>query len=144
MKENIITILSYELSQNQMSNLRKSAFKINKVLKQIEEYKDSNVDAMRIVQHEKEIMQWIYDTLMRFAVHDQQIRYCKGIQYVCLGIIVAYPQFNLNKYTQLFYHFMNIHRFRELYLEGSPKYFEELHSIKEYIKNTKPQLYITI
>lgn len=62
-----------------MSNLRKSAFKINKVLKQIEEYKDSNVDAMRIVQHEKEIMQWIYDTLMRFAVHDQQIRYCKGI-----------------------------------------------------------------
>jgi hypothetical protein len=78
-------------------------------------------------------MQWIYDTLIRYAIEDQEVRYCKGLEYICLGIVVSYPEFDLPKYSQIFQHFMHVNGFRELYLEGSPRFFSELHKIQDSI-----------
>jgi hypothetical protein len=64
---------------------------MHKVVKKIGEQRDRNSDALRLHQHEKEIMQWIYDTLIRYAIEDQEVRYCKGLEYICLGIVVSYP-----------------------------------------------------
>lgn len=85
------------------------------MLKLLTDQRLSNPDALRLYIHEKEIMQWIYDSLIRYAIEDQQVRYCKGLEYVCLGIVVAYPKFEVAKYSQLLNHFLNVNGFKELY-----------------------------
>ena len=93
------------------------------MLKQLTEQRSSNPDALRLSINEKEIIQWIYDSLIRCAIEDQQVRYCKGLEYICLGIVVAYPKFDVAKYSQLLNHFLSINGFKELYYEGSPRFF---------------------
>jgi hypothetical protein len=122
-KQEILTILSYELAEEEVRSLKKNVLKMHKVVKAIGGERASSCDALRVWQHEKEIMQWIYDSLMRYAIEDQQVRYCKGLEYVCLGIVVAYPEFDLPKYSQLLHHFLYLNGFRELYQEGSPRFF---------------------
>jgi hypothetical protein len=91
--------------------------------------------------YEKEIMQWIYDSLIRYAIEDQQVRYCKGLEYICLGVVIAYPLFDLAKYSQLLHHFLNVNGFRELYQEGSPRFFRELQRIRQALKEDSPIIY---
>lgn len=86
-------------------------------------------------------MQWIYDSLMRLAIEDRQVRYCKGLQYICLGVVIAYPEFNLAKYSQLFRHFLSIKGFRQLYQDGSSLFFRELLSLEEGIKEQSSRIY---
>ena len=53
--------------------------KLHKVVRTIGEQRGSSADALRVWQNEKEIMQWVYDSLMRYALEDQQVRYSKGL-----------------------------------------------------------------
>lgn len=85
---------------------------MHKVVKAVGEHRSWSTDALRVYTHEKEIMQWIYDSLMRYAIEDQQVRYCKGLEYICLGIVVAYPFLDLPKYSQLLHHFLHHNSFR--------------------------------
>ena len=79
------------------------------------------------------MMQWIYDTLVRVAVEDKQIGYCKGIEYVCLGVVVAYPDYDPQAYSCTFDYLMNRVGLRQLYLEGFPFYFKELNSLRNFL-----------
>jgi hypothetical protein len=115
-------------------SLKQNVLKLHKVVRAIGEHRGGNLDALRVWQNEKEIMQWVYDSLMRYAIEDQQVRYCKGLEYVCLGIVVAYPRFDLPKYSQLLHHFLQGHSFRELYQEGSPRFFRELQRVRQALR----------
>lgn len=86
-------------------------------------------------------MQWVYDALMRYALEDQQVRYCKGLEYICLGIVLAFPRVDLAKYSQLLHHFLIRHAFRELYQEGSPRFFQELQRMRHALREDSPDLY---
>jgi hypothetical protein len=89
-------------------------------------------------------MQWVYDSLMRYALDDPQVRYCKGLEYVCLGVVVAFPRFDPPKYSQLLYHFLQRNAFRELYQEGSPRFFRELQRMRQALREDCPQLLVRI
>jgi hypothetical protein len=58
-----------------------------------------------------------------------------------LGVVIAYPEFDLAKYSQLFGHFLNIKGFRELYQDGSPLFFKELLALEEGIKEESGRIY---
>lgn len=71
----------------------------------------------------------------------KQIRYCKGLEYLCIGVIFSYPCIDIAKYSQLFYHFLRENQFWELYLEGSPRYYSELSKITNSLKEENLELY---
>ena len=93
-----------------------------------------NVDGERVKEYSGAMMQWIYDAVVRLAVEDKQMGYCKGVEYVCLGVVVAYPCYNLEAYDAILHHLMYRVGLRELYLEGFPYYFKELAAIQDYLK----------
>jgi hypothetical protein len=82
--------------------------------------------------------------LERCALDFKQIRYCKGLEYLCLGVVLSYPEINTVKYTQLFYHFMREVDMWELYLEGSPRYYSELNKIDSSLEQENGQFYSEI
>lgn len=56
-------------------------------------------------------MKWVENTLYGCAINFKKIRYCKGLEYFCLGIILGYPELNLQRYSQIFNHFLRNKQF---------------------------------
>lgn len=118
----MLTILSYELSADDIASLRKNCIKIEGMLMKLRDSEES-VDSLRVQKYSGAMMQWIYDAVVRMAVEDKQMGYCKGVEYVCLGVVVAYPCFDLQAYDTILHHLMYTVGLRELYLQGFPYYF---------------------
>ena len=143
--------LEKELPKSELSALKKGVEKSSKVLKNI---LDSNLQQKQIklspawIHHikilkkrQEQLMQWMERMLQRCAIDFQQIRYCKGLQYICIGIIFSYPEVNIAKYSQVFYHILSFCNFDQLYLEGSPRYYSQLNKICGWLREEKRNLF---
>lgn len=141
-KQYFLNLLSSELKEEELTSFKKNMLKLQKVVRKMGE--SETPDGVRLREKEKEIMQWMYDALISYALIDPQLRYTKGLEYICLGVVVSYPLFDPPKLTQLLHHFLTVLSFRELFLEGSPRYFSELNRLQLSLKQHHPLLLLKI
>jgi hypothetical protein len=76
-KQYFLNLLSSELTEEELTSFKKNMLKLHKVVRKMGE--SETPDGVRLREKEKEIMQWIYDALISYALIDPQLRYTKGL-----------------------------------------------------------------
>ena len=110
-----------QLSKEDLKNIEEGAKKASKLLKMYSSHKE--YDENKLKRDEGKIKEWMLTTLIEYALEDTQVKYCKGLQYICLGIAVSLPEFQPTKCKQIFRHYMFTLKLRQLFLEGSPRFY---------------------